>query len=137
MAAECIFCKIIAGDIPAAQVYADDDIVAFMDITQTVPGHVLIVSRQHASDLFAVDPHAYAALFVVTAKVARAVKAALHPPAMSILQNNGWDAGQTIDHLHVHILTREPHDGYRMNWDERYAATAQLEEWAARIRQEL
>lgn len=130
---ECVFCAIIEGKIPSKRVYEDDNVVAFMDQTQTVPGHVLIVPRQHAPDLFAVEPDAYAQLMAVTARIARAVKDALHPPALSILQNNGRAAGQTVDHLHVHILTREPHDGYRMNWDDRPATPEELERWAADI----
>lgn len=134
---DCIFCSIIEGHIPANRVYEDDDAIAFMDRTQTVPGHVLIVPRQHAANLFEVDPDAYARLFAVTARVARAVKAALHPPAMAILQNNGREAGQTVDHLHVHILTREAHDGYRINWDDLHATDDELERWAASIRENL
>ncbi len=134
---DCIFCSIVAGRIPVSRVYEDDDTIAFMDRTQTVPGHVLIVPRQHAANLFEVDPDAYARLFAVAARLARAVKAGLNPPALSVLQNNGRDAGQTIDHLHVHILTREPHDGYRMNWDDRPASEEQLERWAASIREQL
>ncbi len=137
MAADCIFCSIIEGNIPATRVYEDADAIAFMDRTQTVPGHVLIVPRQHAANLFEVDPQAYARLFAVTAQVARAVKAGLNPPAISVLQNNGREAGQTVDHLHVHILTREAHDGYRMNWDDLHANSEQLERWAASIRENL
>lgn len=137
MAADCVFCSIVEGSIPATLVYEDDNTIAFMDRTQTVPGHVLIVPRQHAANLFEVDPEAYARLFTVTAHLARAVKAALNPPAISVLQNNGREAGQTVDHLHVHILTREARDGYRMNWDDIHASAEQLERWAASIRENL
>ncbi len=137
MAADCVFCSIVEGSIPATFVYEDDDTIAFMDRTQTVPGHVLIVPRQHAANLFEIDPEAYARLFSVTAHLARAVKAGLNPAAMSILQNNGREAGQTVDHLHVHILTREAHDGYRINWDDLPANAEQLEGWAVRIRENL
>lgn len=134
---DCLFCQIVAGDVPSTRVYEDDDALAFMDITQTVPGHVLIVPRQHAATMFDVDPDAYAKLFSVAHRVAVAVKEGLNAPGINILQNNGRAAGQVIDHLHVHVLARAAHDGYRMNWDDIPATNAELESWATRIREQL
>jgi histidine triad (HIT) family protein len=102
-----IFAKIVRGDIPSARVFEDADTLAFMDAFPQVRGHTLVIhKRSVARNLLDIDPADLAAVMATTQRVARAVRAALNPDGIVITQFNGAPAGQTIFHLHVHILPR-------------------------------
>ena len=91
----CIFCNIIAGDIPSSKVYEDDQVLAFLDISQTTKGHTLLIPKEHVRNVLARLP-----------KVARAVQKATGAVGMNILNNNEEVAGQTVFHAHVHLIPR-------------------------------
>ena len=102
---DCIFCKIIAGEIPSYTVYEDDVVKAFLDISQGTPGHTLVVPKKHVKDLFAYDEDLAAAVFSRLPKIARAVKKS--NPAikgMNIINNNGEVAYQSVFHSHIHLV---------------------------------
>ena len=104
---DCIFCKIIAGEIPSYTVYEDDVVKAFLDISQGTPGHTLVVPKKHVKDLFAYDEDLAAAVFSRLPKIARAVKKS--NPAikgMNIINNNGEVAYQSVFHSHIHLVLR-------------------------------
>lgn len=104
---DCIFCKIIAGEIPSYTVYEDDVVKAFLDISQGTPGHTLVVPKKHVKDLFAYDEVLAAAVFSRLPKIARAVKKS--NPAikgMNIINNNGEVAYQSVFHSHIHLVPR-------------------------------
>lgn len=104
---DCIFCKIIAGEIPSYAVYEDDVVKAFLDISQGTPGHTLVVPKKHVKDLFAYDEDLAAAVFSRLPKIARAVKKS--NPAikgMNIINNNGEVAYQSVFHSHIHLVPR-------------------------------
>lgn len=104
---DCIFCKIIAGEIPSYTVYEDDVVKAFLDISQGTPGHTLVVPKKHVKDLFAYDEGLAAAVFSRLPKIARAVKNS--NPAikgMNIINNNGEVAYQSVFHSHIHLVPR-------------------------------
>ena len=104
---DCIFCKIIAGEIPSYTVYEDDVVKAFLDISQGTPGHTLVVPKKHVKDLFACDEDLAAAVFSRLPKIARAVKKS--NPAikgMNIINNNGEVAYQSVFHSHIHLVPR-------------------------------
>ena len=104
---DCIFCKIIAGEIPSYTVYEDDVVKAFLDISQGTPGHTLVVPKKHVKDLFAYDEDLAAAVFSRLPKIARAVKKS--NPAikgMNIINNNGEVAYQSVFHSHIHLVPR-------------------------------
>lgn len=104
---DCIFCKIIAGEIPSYTVYEDDVVKAFLDISQVTPGHTLVVPKKHVKDLFAYDEDLAAAVFSRLPKIARAVKKS--NPAikgMNIINNNGEVAYQSVFHSHIHLVPR-------------------------------
>ena len=104
---DCIFCKIIAGEIPSYTVYEDDVVKAFLDISQGPPGHTLVVPKKHVKDLFAYDEDLAAAVFSRLPKIARAVKKS--NPAikgMNIINNNGEVAYQSVFHSHIHLVPR-------------------------------
>lgn len=103
---DCIFCKIIAGDIPAAKVYEDEDVLAFLDISQVTPGHTLVVPKKHYRNLLEMDATSSGQLFERVPQIARKVMKATGATGMNIINNNEEIAGQTVFHTHVHLAPR-------------------------------
>ncbi|TSE12680.1 HIT family protein [Mesorhizobium intechi] len=112
-----IFAKILRGEIPSHRVYEDDAVVAFMDVMPQGPGHTLVVPKAPSRNLLDADPSTFGPLFTVVQKVALAVKKALDADGVTILQFNEPASGQTVYHLHVHVIPRfddiplKPHSG--------------------------
>ena len=102
-----IFAKIIRGEVPAVKIFEDTYVLAFMDVFPQSKGHCLVVSKtSKARNLLDVEPEVLTTLALVSQKLARAVKAALNPDGITLIQYNGAPAGQTIFHLHFHIIPR-------------------------------
>ena len=131
-----IFAKIIRGEAPAFRVFEDDATVAFMDIMPQADGHTLVVPKAAAENLFDIEPQALARTIVTTQRVARAVKAAFAAEGVMIAQLNGAVAGQSVFHLHFHILPRHSGIDFRVHAREP-APKDRLEAHAARIREAL
>jgi histidine triad (HIT) family protein len=132
---ECIFCKIIKGEIPSARVYEDDEMVAFMDIGPVVKGHLLVVPRRHYVDLLATPPETLKKLILVVQKLAVAQKKALQADGINIMQSNGRAANQVIDHIHFHIIPRFTSDGHHWNWKaQKYADNKEMQDLAEKIK---
>jgi len=112
-----IFAKILRGEIPSHRVYEDDAVVAFMDVMPQGPGHTLVVPKAPSRNLLDANPSTFGPLFAVVQKVALAVKKALDADGVTILQFNEPASGQTVYHLHVHVIPRfdgiplKPHSG--------------------------
>ena len=134
---DCVFCRIIAGQIPSTRVYEDAQVLAFMDIGQVNPGHVLVAAKKHAANLFELDDMQAAAIAQASAKIARALKAAFNPEGLSVYQANGKAAGQTVFHYHVHLVPRHAGDGMELTWPVKNPPREKLEENAAKIRARL
>jgi len=114
---DCIFCKIIRGEIPAAKVYEDENILAFLDISQVTRGHTLVVPKKHEANIYELSPETAATLFSAIPKIAGAIKKAFDPVAMNLLNNNGELAGQSVFHFHIHLLPRYgKDDGFGAVW---------------------
>ncbi|MET3644651.1 HIT family protein [Streptococcus gallinaceus] len=103
---DCIFCKIIAGEIPSSKVYEDDQVLAFLDITQVTKGHTLVVPKQHFRNMLEMDSESSSQLFAPIPKIARHLQQTLGAAGVNILNNNEEVAGQTVFHTHVHLLPR-------------------------------
>jgi len=101
-----IFAKIIRGEIPCVKIYEDDKTLAFMDVMPQADGHTLVVPKEDAENLFDLSPQSAAALITTTQKVAKAVKQATGAPGLMIVQLNGSAAGQSVFHVHMHIIPR-------------------------------
>src|SRR3954471_20866322 len=99
---DCVFCKIVAGTIPAIRVHEDEECLAFMDLGQVNPGHVLVAVKRHAAGIYELDDAQAAAVARASSKVARALRKAFEPEGLSVYQANGKAAGQTVFHYHVH-----------------------------------
>ncbi|WP_026369607.1 HIT family protein [Kallotenue papyrolyticum] len=113
---DCIFCKIVAGAIPAHTVYEDEQTLAFLDINPATRGHTLVIPKQHAPDLFSVPPEALTATALAAQKVARLLQQVVRPDGLNIVQNNGSAAGQVVMHYHVHLIPRWTGDGALRMW---------------------
>jgi histidine triad (HIT) family protein len=133
----CVFCRIVAKEIPATVVYEDEHTLAFMDIGQVNPGHVLVAVKKHAENIFALDEAQAAAVFRSAAKVARAIRGAFEPPGLSVYQANGAAAGQTVLHLHIHLVPRYEGDGMALTWPVKNPPREKLTEYAEKIRAKL
>jgi histidine triad (HIT) family protein len=131
---DCVFCRIVAKQIPATVVHEDEHTLAFMDIGQVNPGHVLVALKAHAENVFALDDAQAAAVFLTAARLARAIRAAFAPQGMSIYQANGKPAGQTVLHFHIHLVPRHEGDGMQLTWPVKNPPRPQLEDYAAKIR---
>ncbi len=112
----CIFCKIIAGEIPSAVIYEDEYFKAIMDISPAAKGHTVILSKRHAVNLFELDEDTAVKALPVARKIAKAIQAELHCDGMNLLQNNGEAAGQTIFHFHMHLIPRYHGDQVKTTW---------------------
>lgn len=111
----CIFCKILADEIPSAVVYEDDDCRAILDNAPAARGHVIILSKKHAANIFELPDDDVSRIFVVAKKIAAAVQKTYSCDGVNILQNNGEASGQTVFHLHVHVIPRFDNDRDRIN----------------------
>jgi histidine triad (HIT) family protein len=111
MSTSCIFCRIVAGEIPAEVVAREPEVVAFLDVQPLADGHVLVVPRAHAACVEDMTPAEADALFRAVVRLAGPVRTALGADGTTIGINNGEATGQTIPHVHVHIVPRWPDDG--------------------------
>ncbi len=111
---ECIFCKIIKGEIPSYKVYEDDKIIAFLDINPTNKGHTLVAPKEHYENTLETSDKLVAHLAVVSKIISKAVIRATGTHACNIGINNGAESGQIIFHTHWHIIPRFANDGYQL-----------------------
>jgi histidine triad (HIT) family protein len=136
---ECIFCKIANGEVPAAVVYEDEQTMAFMDIGQVNPGHVIVAVKPHIRDIYTLTDEMAAAFFQTAARVARAVKKAMQPEGVTLLQANEEVGFQTVFHLHLHVLPRHPDDrhpddGVTLTWPAKNPAVEELDRLAQQVK---
>ena len=134
---DCVFCKIVAKQLPATVVHEDQHTVAFMDLGQVNPGHVLVAAKAHLENLYGLDDVNAAAVFRTVARVARAIRGAFAPQGLSVYQANGRAAGQTVFHFHVHLVPRHEGDGMALTWPVKNPPREKLEHYAAKIRAKL
>lgn len=100
---DCIFCKIVKGEIHSYKIYEDDDVYAFLDINSVSRGHTLVVPKEHYADIFEIPEDLLSKVNIVVKKLSSRIKERLECDGINILQNNGSCAGQTVLHYHVHI----------------------------------
>lgn len=112
----CIFCKIIAGEIPSITVYEDDKFKAIFDIYPASKGHILVLPKKHIENIYELDDETASIALPLIARIARAVQGALKCDGINIMQNNGIAAGQSVFHLHFHIIPRFDKDTVITPW---------------------
>ena len=131
MAEDCIFCKIVAGELPSQRVDEDERTVAFMDINPATRGHALVVPRRHSIDLLEIEPDDLEATMVAAQRLARHMHDRLSPDGINLLNSCGSAAWQTVFHFHIHVIPRYAGDPLRLPWTpgpgdpEEIAATAE------------
>jgi histidine triad (HIT) family protein len=130
----CIFCKIISGEIPSAKVYEDGDFIAILDINPVSKGHVLVIPKKHCENLFDMDDELLSKTLKTLQKVAIAMKKGLNVEGINLVQNNGKDAGQIIFHSHFHLIPRMPNDGISIGMVHKKYEEGELNKYAELIK---
>ncbi len=134
---DCLFCKIIAGDIPSAKVFENDDLVAFLDIGPVNKGHTLVVPKAHYETLSELPPDLMARVGEALPKLAAAVVAAAQADGLNLHQSNGACAGQVIPHVHFHLIPRFDNDGRLNHWPQGKYEGDEMERMQAAIKSRL
>ncbi|MGL5435909.1 MAG: HIT family protein [Lachnospiraceae bacterium] len=134
---DCIFCKIANGDIPAATVYEDQDCRVILDMSPASRGHALILPKQHFKDLSDADPNVTARILPLAGRVGTAMKKGLGAAGFNVVSNNGTSAGQTVFHLHVHVIPRYENGPTMISWEPGTAETAELRQISESITNKL
>ena len=127
---DCIFCQIVSGQIPSSKVYEDEEVLAFLDITQVTKGHTLVIPKKHYRNMLEMDAEAASSLFARVPKIAKQLQDKLGASGVNIINNNEEAAGQTVFHTHAHLLPRfDESDGLKLTFETHepdFAALAQL-----------
>jgi histidine triad (HIT) family protein len=134
VAQDCLFCGIVAGDVPAQVVGSDDHTVAFMDINPATPGHALVVPREHSADLIDVSDDDLQRTMLAARRLALRMQAALDPDGFNILNSCGRAAWQVIFHFHVHVIPRYDDDPLKLPWIPRGGEPDEIAAVADKIR---
>jgi histidine triad (HIT) family protein len=131
---DCIFCRIVSKQIPASVVHEDDHTIAFMDLGQVNPGHVLVATKAHVENVFGLDDDQAGAVFRSVARIARASRDAFGAPGMTLFQANGKAGAQTVFHFHMHVLPRLENDGMSLAWPAKNPPRETLQDYSEKIR---
>lgn len=131
---DCVFCRIVRGELPASVVHEDAHTLAIMDLGQVNPGHVLVLVKPHVQDIYGLDDELAGALFRTVARLARAVKQAMRPQGVTVLQANEPAGFQTVMHVHAHVLPRHEGDGVELSWPAKRPPKEELDRLAAQVR---
>ena len=135
--ADCIFCKIVADEVPSCRVYEDDRALAFMDIGPIQPGHVLLIPKAHHERLTDLPEELAAHLGGLLPKLGRAVVTAADADGFNVHQTNGACSGQVVPHVHFHIIPRHDEDGYSFHWKPQSYTEGEMADWQERIKSAL
>lgn len=112
----CIFCKIIDGEIPSTTIYEDDVVKCILDLSQAGVGHTLVIPKKHFANVLEIDPDTFAYAMKIAKKIAEALKKTFNCDGINILNNCGEAAGQTVFHLHIHVIPRFFNDTVDVKW---------------------
>jgi len=134
---DCIFCKMVAGQIPVTKIYEDEVVLVFLDIGPVSDGHTLVIPKQHFEKLHDCPAELLGQVGSRLGKIAKAVVGAMNSEAYNVLCNNGRTAGQLIGHLHFHIIPRNTGDGLFKRWPSYKYPEGKIETIAAEIRENL
>jgi histidine triad (HIT) family protein len=132
---DCIFCKIIRGEIPGYVLYEDDNLMAILDISQSTKGHTLILSKAHIPNLYGLDSEQAAAIFAKVPLIANAIQQAFHPIGLNMLVNVDQPL-QSVFHFHIHLIPRYADDTIVMTFENNFGKIKQetFQEIASRIK---
>lgn len=134
---DCIFCKIVRGEIPCAKLYEDERVISFLDINPINAGHALVLPRNHYATLFETPAEDLHACIEAAKNVGEAIHRAMGADGFNLLQNNFRAAGQLIDHIHFHLIPRKVEDGFITSWRSRPYGEGSLQSTLEKIKAEL
>lgn len=134
---DCLFCRIVRGEIPSSKVYEDDHVYAFLDIAPSFPGHTLVVPKNHCQNILDIDVAEASHIFAAVQKIAPAIMKAAGAEGFHVLQNNNEVAGQTVFHTHFHIIPRKAGDGMTLWTPTSYENMEKMLEMAQKIQKEI
>ncbi len=129
----CVFCKIVAGEIPCHSTYEDDDVVAFLDIAPVSHGHTLVVPKKHFANMEEISEEELCKLIQAVKKVAQALKDGLGVAGYNVQLNNDPEAGQEVPHIHFHIVPRKEGDGLKL-WKQQQYDKGEIEKVVDKIK---
>ncbi|OGV47816.1 MAG: hypothetical protein A2X49_13625 [Lentisphaerae bacterium GWF2_52_8] len=134
----CIFCRIVAGEIPSVKIYEDELVLAIMDIAPINPGHILIIPKEHHNGVASIPENIAGRMFHLGARLGVASKRALDMDGFNLHLSDGTCAGQVVMHAHLHMVPRGVEDGFHWNWrQQKYPSDAARDDIAARIIEKL
>ena len=133
---DCIFCKIVSGEIPSEKVYEDEETLAFLDIRPVNKGHTLVIPKKHCGNVFDMPEEAWLSMMRTAQKIAPAIKKAVGAVGMNINTNNERAAGQLVFHAHAHLIPRFENDGYKL-WPQHPYPEGEAKEVAEKIKTSL
>jgi histidine triad (HIT) family protein len=132
---DCIFCKIIKGDIPSFKIYENDKVLAFADINPITVGHTLIIPKNHSENLWEISDDDLTAVQLASKRIIQALKETLNPIGVAALQLNGRGANQIVMHYHLHLVPRDPEEPpLPMNWEPKEGDMDLIQKSAEKIR---
>ncbi len=115
---DCIFCKIVKGEIPCTKVYEDVDVLAFLDVNPVSLGHCLVIPKQHSENIFDISENVLQKIIVVGKRIVEKLKTVTNIPAVNLVNSSGKDAGQEVMHFHLHIVPRRENDGLKIHGEK-------------------
>lgn len=136
MKKDCIFCKIVSGEVPAHIIYSDDSVISFLDINPVNIGHALVVPRSHYENMEKLPDDLARSIIVVAKRVGGCLRRSVDAEGYNLALNNGLVAGQVVNHVHMHIMPRFDNDGLKL-WPKREVTEVELEKAAKKIRREI
>ena len=113
---DCLFCRIIRGEIKSFTILETELILGFMDINPANPGHVLVIPKEHAADIFSLSAQSLTAVALSAKNIAQALREEISPAGLNLVQANGKGAAQSVMHFHMHVLPRTENDALALNW---------------------
>ncbi len=134
---DCIFCEIVAGEIPATKVYENEIILAFMDIAPVNPGHLLVIPKRHYRNIFDMPAAVGCQIMESAISLATAIREGFNPDGLNLFQSNEVAAFQTVFHFHLHLIPRWENDALRLPWQPGERDFEEIGKLADKIRQAL
>lgn len=131
---DCVFCRIVRGELPASKVYEDEHTLAFLNIMAGNPGHTLVIAKPHRENIYTLEDELAEAVMRTTTRIARAVRQAAGCEGVTLFQANEVAGGQTVFHFHLHVLPRTTGDSLPGVWPATAPTRAELDEMAERLR---
>lgn len=129
----CIFCKIIAGEIPSVKIYEDELVFAFMDIAPINKGHVLVIPKKHHESCVTIDEATAGRMFKIGAQIGVALRREFEYDAFNLHLADGTAAGQVVNHAHLHVVPRGVEDGFHWNWRQQNYSSGEAQSMADKI----